>query len=356
MKFKNSTPRQIALFTAFCISISEVIALVILRFIFEIPQSGVVLLLLFVVSFLVSYVIVLLVVRRFIFRKIKLIYKNIRDFRVDKLNKGNEPEIGVDSYVFLNVEHEVKEWTELKQQEIEELRSLENYRREFIGNVSHELKTPVFNIQGYIHTLIDGGIHDETINVKYLNKAAQNLDRLITIVEDLDVITRLESGASILEEKLFDIRGLVESVFEDLELQAKEKRISLEFKEGAAKSFMVYADEDSIRTVLMNLITNSLKYGVTNGRTKIGFYDMDHHILLEVSDNGIGIEQRHLRHLFDRFYRVDKSRSRNEGGSGLGLSIVKHILEAHGEPINVRSTPGVGTTFGFTLPKEGGEG
>ncbi len=351
MKFKNTTPRQIALFTAFVISVIEVVILILLRIVFELRQSGAILFLLFAITFAISYVIILWVIRRFIFRKIKLIYKNIRDFRVGKINKASEREVDVDSNVFGDVEDEVKEWTELKQKEIDELRTLENYRREFIGNISHELKTPVFNIQGYIHTLIDGGIHDDVINEKYLYRASQNIDRLITIVEDLEVITRLESGELILEKQNFDIHSLVEEVFEDLELQATEKEIILKFKDGASNRFMVYADKDAIRTVMMNLISNSLKYGREGRKTSIGFYDMDHHILVEVSDKGIGIEQKHLRHLFDRFYRVDKSRSRNEGGSGLGLAIVKHILEAHNEPINVRSTPGVGTTFGFTLPK-----
>lgn len=353
MKFKNTTPRQLALLTALAISVMEVVILIVLRLLFDLQQSGVILVLLFVLTFVVSYIITLWVIRRFIFRKIKLIYKNIRDFRVGKINKASEREVDMDSNVFGDVEEEVKEWTELKQKEIDELRTLENYRREFIGNISHELKTPVFNIQGYIHTLIDGGVHDPAINEKYLHRAAQNIDRLITIVKDLEVITRLESGELILEKQTFDIHGVVEEVFEDLELLAQEKEITLKFKDGASNRFMVHADKDAIRTVLMNLISNSLKYGRKGRKTSIGLYDMDHHVLVEVSDKGIGIEQKHLRHLFDRFYRVDKSRSRNEGGSGLGLAIVKHILEAHNEPINVRSTPGVGTTFGFTVPKEG---
>lgn len=351
MKFKNVTPRQIALITAFLISLCEVVVVTALRTIFTMQKSWLVILILFIVTFLISYVIILVVVRRFIFRKIKLIYKNIHDFRVGKEEKPDEKEIDVDSKVFKDVELEVKEWTELKQKEIDELRTLENYRREFIGNVSHELKTPVFNVQGFIHTLIDGGLDDPSVNMKYLHRASHNIDRLITIVEDLDLITRLESGELILEKQKFDIRTLVEEVFEDLELQASEKDITLKLKEGASNRFLVYADKDAIRTVLMNLVSNSLKYGRQGRKTSIGFYDMDHHILVEVSDKGIGIEQKHLRHLFDRFYRVDKSRSRNEGGSGLGLAIVKHLLEAHNEPINVRSTPGVGTTFGFTLPK-----
>lgn len=353
MKLKNITPRQIALYTGLGITVIQGVVLYILWYVNGreinswLPFLG-----WFLISFIIIYMLLLMVIRWFIFRKVKLIYKSIREFKTDKIHKSSEEEIDVDSDVFRDVEDEVKEWTELKQKEIDELRTLENYRREYIGNVSHELKTPVFNVQGYIQTLIDGGIDDPEINEKYLQRAAHNIDRLITIVEDLDVITRLESGELILEKRVFDIRSLVREVFEDLEFQAGEKEITLKFKEGAGNSFQVFADRESLRTVLMNLISNSIKYGKSGGRTSVGFYDMDHHILVEISDNGIGIEQNHLRHLFDRFYRVDKSRSRHEGGSGLGLAIVKHILEAHNEPINVRSTPGLGTTFGFTLQKE----
>ncbi len=357
MMLKNITPRQIAVITGVAVSLVQVVLLLILRLLFQFEQEEwMVFLVLFLASFIISYGIILLVVRWFIFRKIKLIYKNIREFKTDKIHKTTEEDIDIDTDIFMDVEDEVKEWTELKQKEIDELRTLENYRREFIGNVSHELKTPVFNVQGYIQTLIDGGINDPEINEKYLQRAAHNIERLITIVEDLDVITRLESGEMILDKQSFDIRSLVDQVFEDLEFQASEKEITLEYKDGAANNFMVFADREALRTVLMNLISNSIKYGQKGGKTKVGFYDMDHHILVEVSDNGIGIEPKHLRHLFDRFYRVDKSRSRNEGGSGLGLSIVKHILEAHNEPINVRSTPGLGSTFGFTLAKDKGTG
>lgn len=352
MKFKNITPLQITLFISVAISIIVVAVLAGLIFLFGPQKVGWVLLLLFIFTFLASYVIILQVLRKFIFRKIKLIYKRIHDFRVNKLNKPNEQEINLDSNIFMNVEADVKEWSEFKQKEIDQLRTLENYRREFIGNVSHELKTPIFNIQGYLHTLLDGGIHDDAINERYLEKATQNLDRLITIVEDLDIITRLESGDVNMEKIKFDLHQLVEKVFEDLELFAKEKDITLRFKVGASQNFTVFADQQSIRTVMMNLITNSVKYGCDGGETSVGFYDMDHHILVEVSDDGIGIEQKHLPHLFDRFYRVDKGRSRSDGGSGLGLAIVKHILEAHKQPIHVRSTPGVGATFSFTLPKE----
>lgn len=286
---------------------------------------------------------------RFIYRRIKLIYKIIRKAKTsvpDKraLQKSDDP-------ILDGVEQEVQQWAETQQNEIETLKTLEAYRRRFIGNVSHELKTPIFSIQGYIYTLIDGGVYDENVNMRYLERAASNVDRLLTIVQDLEEISKLESEDLVLDIQKFDIKGLVKEVFNDLEVNARQRNVSMAFKEGADKSFTVMADREGIRQVLTNLILNSIKYGNENGVTKVSFYVMDRQILVEIADNGIGIEEKHLNHLFDRFYRVDKSRSRESGGSGLGLSIVKHILEAHNQTVNVRSTPGKGSTFGFTLDK-----
>ena len=283
----------------------------------------------------------------FIYRRIKLIYKIIRKAKTsvpDKkaLPRGDEP-------VLDGVEQDVQRWAETQQNEIETLKTLEAYRRRFIGNVSHELKTPIFSIQGYIHTLIDGGLYDESVNMRYLERAASNVDRLLTIVQDLEEISKLESDDLVLDIQKFDIKALVREVFNDLDVNARQRNVSLSFKEGADKPFTVMADREGIRRVLTNLILNSIKYGKENGSTKVSFYVMDRQILIEISDNGIGIEEKHLNHLFDRFYRVEKSRSRESGGSGLGLAIVKHILEAHHQTVNVRSTPGKGSTFGFTL-------
>jgi two-component system phosphate regulon sensor histidine kinase PhoR len=198
---------------------------------------------------------------------------------------------------------------------------------------------------------LDGAIHDNAVNVRYLQRAALNIERLLSIVEDLDTITKLESGELILEIQEFDLKTLVKEVFADLEIKGLDKNITMRFKDGADKPFRVNGDREYIRQVITNLMVNSLNYGKEGGLTKVSMYDMDKQVLVEISDNGIGIEEKHLKHLFDRFYRVDKSRSRIHGGSGLGLSIVKHILEAHGQSINVRSTQGAGSTFGFTLDK-----
>lgn len=286
---------------------------------------------------------------RFIYRRIKLMYKIIRKAKTsvpDKkaLKRSDDPLLD-------GVEQEVQHWAETQQNEIETLKTLEAYRKRFIGNVSHELKTPIFSIQGYIYTLIDGGVYDENVNMRYLERAASNVERLLTIVQDLEEISKLESEDLILDIQKFDIKSLVREVFNDLEVNARQRNVTLTFKEGADKSFAVQADREGIRQVLTNLILNSIKYGNESGVTKVSFYVMDRQILVEIADNGIGIEEKHLNHLFDRFYRVDKSRSRESGGSGLGLSIVKHILEAHNQTVNVRSTPGRGSTFGFTLDK-----
>ncbi len=250
-----------------------------------------------------------------------------------------------------NVSKEVTEWEKNRTDEIAELKKMEVFRKEFLGNVSHELKTPIFSIQGYLHTLLEGGLDDPEVNVNYLNRAAAAVERLCLIVDDLEAISKLESGEMVLDQRTFDLRELVRDVFDSLELRANERKIRLGLKEGSERPVFVYADKERIRQVLVNLVVNSIKYGKDNGSTLIGFYDMDEHILVEVTDNGIGIDPIHLPRLFERFYRVDKSRSREQGGTGLGLSIVKHILEAHKQGIKVRSTYGIGTTFTFTLLK-----
>ncbi len=243
------------------------------------------------------------------------------------------------------------EWEQGNKDEIVHLKELESFRKEFLGNVSHELKTPIFTIQGYIHTLIDGGIEDQEINMLYLQKAGKSIDRLISIVDDLESISKLEAGELILENRTFDIHELVLDVMESLELKAKENNITLSLKEEETGKVYVYADKDRIRQVLVNLLVNSIKYGKRGGATEVDIDQHDDDVVIEVKDNGIGIEKHHLSRLFERFYRVDKSRSREQGGTGLGLAIVKHIMEAHAQKINVESTPGIGTTFTFTLKK-----
>ena len=305
--------------------------------------------LLFVAASLVAFVVNYYLIRYYIFRRIKLIYKIIHRRKFPPEFKAEN--LDMSANILDNVEKEVDEWAEQNSREIEELERLATYRRRFIGDVSHELKTPIFNIQGFVHTLLDGALHDPEVNVQYLKRAAKNVDRLQVIVEDLETINKLESGQMVLELQEFDIHELANEVFTDLEIRARERNIKLTFKEGASQHFQVRADKESIRQVLINLVHNSIKYGTEGGATKLSFYDLESYVLVEVSDSGIGIVEEHLKHVFDRFYRIDKSRSRDAGGTGLGLSIVKHIVEAHKQTINVRSAVGQGSTFGFTLEK-----
>jgi len=345
---KNLTPRQIAIYSSGLIVASNSFVFLLLTFWGLLPFNWIFLFLILVIG-LTAYFSVLYYVKKYIYRKIKLIYKSIHSFKLKPSEKKTD--LDVDSDIIQEVEKEVSEWVLEQQTEINTLKEMESYRRLYLGNVSHELKTPIFNIQGFIHTLLEGGLYDESINMLYLQRAAKNVERLQTIITDLEAINKLESGRLSMEMQLFELKDLAMEVFEDLEIKANKKSISLDFKEGADQNFKVEADRESIRQVLVNLIENSIKYGQEEGQTKVGFYDMENRILVEIADNGIGIPQEHLNHVFDRFYRVDKSRSRKIGGSGLGLSIVKHILEAHKQTINVRSSPGVGSTFGFTLKK-----
>lgn len=346
-RFKNQNPQQLALITALMSSIFIPAVLAVLGIF--VPQVHLPLWELFIVAvavFITVYVINYLFVKHYIYRRIKLIYKVIHRHKgTGNVAKSARTDIVED------VEKEVQEWAEAREREREDLEKLAAYRRRYIGDVSHELKTPIFNIQGYIHTLLDGAIHDPSVTIQYLERAAKNVERLEAIVQDLETIHKLESGQILLDIREFDIRALTDEVFADMEMKARERNIRLTYKEGAAQHFRVRADKEAIRQVLINLVDNSIKYGREGGTTKVGFYDMDTHILIEVSDNGIGIGEKDLPHVFDRFYRVDKSRSREAGGTGLGLSIVKHIVEAHKQTIHVRSNLGQGSTFGLTLEK-----
>lgn len=236
-------------------------------------------------------------------------------------------------------------------EEIKKLRKTEKYQKDFLGNVSHELKTPIFNIQGYILTLLDGGIDDDSINELYLKRAERSTNRLINIVEDLEAIARLESGEFKLNLESFNLVKVVEEVLEDQEMQARQQGIKIGFNGSYGKPIRVRADKKRIMEVIGNLVSNSIKYGREGGKTTIGFLDTGENILVDVTDNGIGIEEKNLPRIFERFYRVDKSRSRESGGTGLGLSIVKHTLQAHNQTITVRSRVGQGTTFLFSLDK-----
>lgn len=347
---KNSTPRQIAILISAYAALVNTVVLTVLFFLNpKWPYWGFQVILAGAITFAAAYFTSLFFITNYIFRKVKVIYKAIRNYKVSPEEKQRE--LDPDRDFISEVEQEVSDWAKRQQEELERHQAWADYRKRFLGDISHELKTPIFNIQGYLHTLLDNNLEDTEVNIPFLTKAVKNAERLQTIVEDLESISKLEQGSQILDIQSFELKSLVEEVFDDLRFKALEKNIRLEFKEGAVANFKVSADKESIRQVLTNLVHNSIKYGNPNGRTKVGFYDMDKYLLVEVADNGIGIAKKHLPHVFDRFYRADKSRSREHGGSGLGLSIVKHIVDAHGQTINVRSTPDVGSTFGFTLEK-----
>ncbi|MCF8464464.1 MAG: sensor histidine kinase [Flavobacteriales bacterium] len=305
----------------------------------------------FFILLTVSYLVVRYAVNHFIYEKIKLIYKTIHDLKTPKAQLKAMLQADMNSLETVN--KDVISWAETKQQEIQSLQEQEEYRRDFLGNVSHELKTPIFNIQGYVHTLLDGGLEDKEINRKFLIRADKSVERLISVVEDLDVISRLESGRLELNIQRVNIVELAREVMEMEEMKADQRNISIRFNEKYEKPIYVMADGNQIKQLYINLLDNSIKYGSKNGSIKLRFYDMDQNILCEVADDGPGIDPKHLPRLFERFYRVDKARDRHAGGTGLGLSIVKHIIDAHKQTINVRSQVGEdsGTTFSFTLKK-----
>jgi two-component system, OmpR family, phosphate regulon sensor histidine kinase PhoR len=315
-----------------------------------IPYSTVVIIITALLLFFFTFSLARFILEKFIFEKIKVIYKTIQSLKLTRTEKkAFRSSLGDD--MINQVGKDVMDWAEDKKAEIEQLRKVENYRREFLANVSHEIKTPIANIQGYISTLLGGALEDPNINREFLLKTEKNIDRLIELIDDLDIISRFESGEAHIEKSKFDIRALARDVFDFLEDAARASNIKFYFSNDDNDPIWVYADRDQIRQVLVNLLDNSVKYGRDGGRTKVSFYDMDENILLEVSDNGIGIEEQHIPRLFERFYRVDKHRSRTEGGTGLGLAIVKHIIEAHEQTVNVRSSPKIGSTFSFTLKK-----
>jgi len=300
----------------------------------------------FVLLFATSYYLITYYIKR----KIQPIYKAIQTSSTSTYDKF-KTDVFVESNIISTVSSDVTDWIQDKKKEIDTLKKQETYRKEYIGNVSHELKTPIFNIQGYVETLLDGGLEDETINKKYLERASKAVDRMISIVKDLETISGLEVGNLTLQYENFDLLNLCNEVIDAQEMLAKSRNIQVHIKAKHEMSLIVNADRKRIAQVITNLVVNSINYGKEGGVTKLGFYDMESSILVEIKDSGIGIHQDDLKRIFERFYRVDKSRSRNQGGTGLGLSIVKHIIEAHNQTINVKSEPQEGTSFTFTLDK-----
>jgi two-component system, OmpR family, phosphate regulon sensor histidine kinase PhoR len=343
LSFKNLTPQQLSASTAI------VIALPISTGIYFYTLTWWIGLLSLTVIFLGSYGIIFFMLQQFINRKIKLIYKLIYQTKASKREefyyKNILPQKSIEE-----VREDVQEWAEQKETEIEILQQNEAYRKEFLQNLSHELKTPIFAIQGYVHTLLEGALENPAVNKKFLSSTSRNIDRLVNLVGDLDEISKLESGEQLLYKENFVIQDLIKDVFESLAIKSDEKQLKMQIKKGCELPLVVFADKEKIRQVLINLIDNAIKYGKQNGAIEGSAYKIEgKKILVEISDDGLGIPEEHLGRIFERFYRTDTARSRKVGGSGLGLSICKHILEAHDQTIHVRSAIDVGTTFGFTL-------
>ena len=342
---KNISPRQLSFFTALALAVP----ISLLVFIIEKRWQPAIISFIFIL--LGGYLLITFILEKFIYRKIKLIYKFIYQTKATKKEetyyKYLLPQKSIEE-----VSKDVEAWAEENKQEIELLRRNEQFRREFLQNLSHEFKTPVFAIQGYVDTLLQGALENPEVNKKFLEKTATNVERLTNLLNDLDEISKLERGELNLIKQSFVIQDLIKDVFEGISIMAEQKHIRCSIKKGCESPLTVFADKEKIRQVLQNLVENSIKYGKVNGNITASIYNTDgKHILVEISDDGIGISEKYLARIFERFYRTDEGRSIDVTGSGLGLAICKHIVEAHGQTIHVRSREDIGTTIGFTLER-----
>ncbi len=340
---KNLSPKQLSALTALFLAVPIGIAFYVIENIWWIGFAAL------IITFIGSYYLISFVLEWFIYRKIKLIYKFIYQTKASKREetyyKYILPQKGIDE-----VREDVEKWAEQRSAEIELLKSNEAYRKEFLQNLAHEFKTPIFAIQGYVDTLLDGAMNNPEVSIKFLENTKRNVERMVNLVEDLDEISKLESGEQPLYKENFIIQELIKEVFETLSIKMTSRNIKCNIKKGCESPINVFADKEKIRQVLNNLIMNATKYGKENGSITASIYKTDgKHVLIEISDDGIGIAEEHLLRVFERFYRTDSGRSRHVGGTGLGLAICKHIIEAHNQTIHVRSKLDVGTTVGFTL-------
>lgn len=340
---KNISPRQLSFFTALILAVpvSLLISIIEKNWMWGVAS--------FVIIVGGGYLLISFVLERFIYRKIKLIYKFIYQTKATKKEemyyKYILPQKSIDE-----VREDVEAWAEENKQEMELLKQNEQFRREFLQNLSHEFKTPIFAIQGYVESLLSGGMNNPEINKRFLENTEKNVERLSNLIQDLDEISKLERGELVLTKTNFIIQDFIKEVFDSLSIKAINQQINFSIKKGCESPLTVFADKEKIRQVMINLLDNSIKYGKPGGHIVASMYKVDEkHILIEISDDGIGIPEKHLQRIFERFYRTESGRSRDITGSGLGLAICKHIIEAHGQTIHVRSTEGVGTTIGFTL-------
>ncbi len=342
-KEKNLSPKQLAALTA--LLLSSIIGISV----FVLITDWKILLAYFITCFVVIYFLVYRILEYFIYRKIKLIYKLISSTKASKREEAYQkyilPQKGMD-----DVREDVEQWAAQQTEQIQQLQSNEAFRKEFLQNLSHEIKTPIFAIQGYLELIADGAMEDPAIGNKFINQAQANVQRLVGLLSDVDVITNLEINKEPILKTSFIIQDLINEVVHNLSVKWLKKNIQFHYKKGSENPIHVFADKNKIYQVLVNIISNAAKYGKVDGQIIASIYKMeDHKILIEISDDGIGVAEEHLPRLFERFYRTDDARSRDIGGTGLGLAICKHIMEAHNETMHIRSKQNVGTTVGFTL-------
>ncbi|MSQ38849.1 MAG: sensor histidine kinase [Chitinophagaceae bacterium] len=342
-KEKNLTPKQLAALTA--LLLASLIALSI----FMLFSNAKLCITYFIVSFISIYLLMDQILEYFIYRKIKLIYKLISQTKASKREEAYQkyvlPKKGID-----DVRDDVEQWAAQKTKEIQDLQSNEAFRKEFLQNLSHEIKTPIFAIQGYLELLGDGAMDEPDTGKKFVQQAQSNVQRLVQLLSDVDAITNLEINKDPILKQSFIIQDIINEAINNLSVKRMKKNIQFQFKKGSESPIYVFADKNKIYQVMVNILSNATKYGKIDGQITASVYKMeDEKILIEIGDDGIGIDEEHLPRLFERFYRTDDARAREIGGTGLGLAICKHIVEAHGETIHVRSKVNVGTTFGFTL-------
>lgn len=345
---KINTPFRFTIFSSLLSSLFLIFSIFcVINFILEVKLHVYIYLSLFLFLFAFSGIITYILLEIFINRKIRLLFRMVHTYKMS----SSDFNLNMNEDILSASEVEILKLAKKTNTELAKLKSEEKFRREFIGNLAHELKTPIFSIQGYILTLLEGGLEDSSVNKKFLKRASKGVERMNKIIMDLDMISRFESDRINMDFCENNIVEICEEIIESLELKAKEYNTVLRLAKNYDNPILVNCDKDKIGQVIQNLLINAIKYSKKNSEVVIRFTDVESNLLIEVEDNGLGINESHINRLFERFYRVDKSRARNEGGTGLGLSIVKHIIEAHGHNVQVRSTEGEGSTFFFTLTK-----
>ena len=344
-----NSPRSLSIYISLIVSIFAVSLIIITFWYKDASMSLWLVLLVFALIFIVTFILVYFTLERFIYHKIKLLYRATNMFKINKDISSIDLDMKTD--ILGKVSKDVARWMVDQHKTIDKLEERESFRRDFIGNLAHELKTPVFSIQGYILTLLEGGLEDKDINRLFLERASNSVERVTNLLEDLDAISKLEAGQLNIDKKRFNFTKLAHEVVDELELKAKKKNINIEVQDILNSEVWVYADRDKIAQVLTNLLNNAITYTKDGGKIQIKSNQLDKKILVDVEDDGVGISNVDLDRIFERFFRVEKSRARNKGGTGLGLAIVKHLIDAHGESISVQSKPKKGTTFTFSISR-----